>query len=86
MDDNIKAKKMTASEKVLCWVCIVMCSLTVIGCFLAFLPWIELQLDKLDYDDERLAFQRACYPFGVPDRNDWKQFRRGYPGYNMWYN
>jgi hypothetical protein len=78
------AKKMTRIEKLACWMMIVLCVSTVIFSFLGFLFWSDLQLDKLDYEDERLAMQRACYPFGVPGRNTWRTFRRGQDSYKRW--
>ena len=84
MRSNEKATKMTKTDKLLCWLAIVLCVLSFIGIILALLPWDELQLDKLDYKDERLALMRACYPFGVPNKDTWKSFRRGQPGYIEW--
>lgn len=83
--DTLKAPKMPFWDRMLCYMLIILWSSTVIFSFLAILPWTDLQEDKLDYEDERLAFLRAMYPCGIPSRHTWKQFQRGEPGYIRWY-
>jgi hypothetical protein len=80
---NMKAEKMTKVEKIGLWVLIILSVPTLVLIFPALCLWNDLQLDKLDYEDERLAMIRAYY-LEIPGRNAWKAFRRGQPGYKRY--
>lgn len=79
----MKAQKMTKGYKILSWVLMIMSACSIVFIIIAIAIWEELQLDNLDYMDERLAMMRAYYG-DIPKINAWKEFRRGQPLYKKY--